>query len=224
MNRRTLPDRETLEAALRARLLMAKIEIEAAVEFYDQTDRYFRKKIDEWERKNAAHSAAYWEEDLGGITRGDLESERGLELRDKLRLNSYFGILNIFGSFERLLLRIFQDMKQSKRMKDKWQKRQPYLTIDGYKDCLKAIGINLTKSPFKWGEIIKLQAFRNAIAHQNGFVTEENVNRLRAYGYKLDQMIEIKETYFRTSVELVNDSSSRLVKEYGRTLQKKTKR
>lgn len=222
MKHQGLPDRDLQEAALRAGLRIVQIDVEAAVEFYDQTHRHFRREIDTWEKKNAVHSPAYWEEDLGGITRGELESERGLELRDKLRLNSYFVILNIFGSFERLLLRIFQDMRDLKLVKDNWQKKQPYLTLDGYKECLKAIGINLTKSPFKWSDIIKLQAFRNAIAHQNGFVTEENIKRLSAYGYKLGQMIEIKEKYLRASIDLVNDSCSRVVKEYSRALRKKS--
>jgi len=42
---RVLTNRTLQEAALRAGLRMLKIDIEIGVEFYEQTARYFRKKI-----------------------------------------------------------------------------------------------------------------------------------------------------------------------------------
>jgi hypothetical protein len=42
---RVLTNRTLQEAALRAGLRMLKIDIEIGVEFYEQTTRYFRKKI-----------------------------------------------------------------------------------------------------------------------------------------------------------------------------------
>jgi hypothetical protein len=225
VKRRELKDRTLQEAALRAGLRMVQIDIEIGVEFYEQTARYFRKRIRTQKENYDAKPASYWEQDVGyGTTRGDLASEEYQESQEMLQLNSYFAVLTIFAAFERFLLRTFQDMKGLKLVKDKWQKKQPYLTLDGYKDGLKAIGIHLAKPPFKWSDILRLQDFRNTIAHQNGFVTEENIKRLRGYRYKIGQRIDIEGKYFRTAVDLVKDSCSQLVNEYGGVLRKRGRR
>jgi hypothetical protein len=71
----------------------------------------------------------------------------------------------------------------------------------------------------------RLQYLRNAIAHQNGFVTEENIGRLRGYGYKtIGQRIDIDDKYFRTAVDLVKDSSSLLVAGYSGVLRNRARR
>jgi hypothetical protein len=141
-------------------------------------------------------------------------------VQELLQLNSYFGVLTIFAAFERCFLRVFQDMKNLKVVKDKWQKKQAFLKLAEYKDALKEIDVFVSKPPFKWSDIIRLQDLRNAIAHQNGFVTDENVKRLRGYGYKEGQRVEISDKYFRTSVNLAKDSSTLLVKEYSNALRK----
>jgi hypothetical protein len=165
------------------------------------------------------YPTSYWDEDSGGITRGELESERGLELQEMLQLNGYFAILNVFAAFERCLLRTFQDMKHLKLVTDK----RKYLILDGYKDSLNGVGIDLTSPPFEWSKIRKLQAYRNAIAHQGGFVTDDNLSRLRSYGYtKEGQRIKISDAYFRSAVDLVKSSSTDVVKEYSKTLRKRS--
>jgi hypothetical protein len=111
-------------------------------------------------------------------------------------------------------------MKSLELVKDNWQKKQAFLKFDQYKDALKRIGVLVAKPPFKWSDIVKLQDVRNAIAHQNGFVTEENIKRLRNYGYKEGQRVDISDRYFSASVNLVKESSTLLVQEYGNALRK----
>jgi hypothetical protein len=224
--KRLIKDRTMLEAAMRAGLRLTHFDIEIGVEFYEQTRSHYIKKEKSLEKKHDAHPASYWEEDVGlGTTRGDLASEEYGELEEMLQLNSYFGVLTVFGALERCFLRIFQDMKSLKLVKDKHQKKRSYLTPGGYKDTLKSVGIHVTKAPFKWSDIIKFQDLRDAIAHQNGFVTEENINRLQGYGYKnLGQRIDISDKYFRGAVELEKESSTLLVKEYSEVIRKLSKR
>lgn len=224
MAKRLVRDRTFREAAMRAGLRLVHMDIEMAVEFHEQTGSHYRRRMKKQKERYEEHPESYWQEDVGyGTTRADLASEQFQELQEMLQFNSYFGVLTLFAAFERCFLRVFQDMKSQKLVK--WQRKQTFLKIDEYKDVLKKIGVFVAKPPFKWSDIIRLQDLRNAIAHQNGFVTEENVKRLRNYGYKEDQRIEISDKYFRASVDLVKESSTMLVKEYGNTLRKiKSKR
>jgi hypothetical protein len=209
------------EAAMRAGLRLVHIDVEIGVGFYEQTRSHYRKKVNTLEKKHDAHPSSYWQQDVGyGTTRGDLASEEYGELEEMLQLNSYFGVLTVFGALERCFLRTFQDMKSLKLVKDERQKKRSYLTLDGYKDALKLIGIHVAQRPFKWSDIIKFQDLRDAIAHQNGFVTEENINRLRGYGYKLGQRVDISDKYFRSAAELAKDSSTLLVKKYSEVIRK----
>jgi hypothetical protein len=214
------------EAAMRAGLRLAHFDIDVGVEFYEQTRSHYRKKVKTLKKKHKAHPSSYWNEDVGyGTTRGDLASEEYGELEEMLQLNSYFGMVTVFAALERCFLRIFQDMKSLNLVEDKWQKKQSYLTLGGYKDALKSVGIHVAKQRFKWSDIIKFQDLRDAVAHQNGFVTEENIDRLRGYGYKeLGQRIDISDQYFRSAVELAKESSTLLVKEYSEVIRKLSRR
>lgn len=206
---------------MRAGLRLVHYDIEFGVEFYEQTRSLYRKKVETLKKKHNAHPSSYWQQDVGyGTTRGDLASEEYGELEEMLRLNSYFGVLTVFAALERCFLRTFQDMKNLNLVTNERQQRMSYLTLDKYKDTLKSIGIYVAKSPFKWGDIIQLQDFRDAIAHQNGFVTEENIDRLRGYGCELGQRVDISDKYFRTAVELAKDSCTKLVKQYSDVIRK----
>jgi hypothetical protein len=222
MKPRLIRDRTMQEAAMRAGLRLTHFDIDFGVEFYEQTRSHYEKKLETLERKHKAHPPSYWNEDVGyGTTRGDLASEEYGALEENLQLNSYFGVLTVFGALERCFLRIFQDMKSLKLVKDKHQKTRSYLTLGGYKDAFKEVDIHVAKRPFKWTDIIKFQDLRDAIAHQNGFVTEENINRLQGYGYKkLGRRIDISDKYFQAAVELAKESSTLLVKEYSEVLRK----
>lgn len=225
MKPRLLPDRTMQEAAMRAGLRLTHYDIDFGVEFYEQTRSHYEKKLKTLEKKHKAQPASYWDEDIGyGTTRGDLVSEEYGALEENLQLNSYFGVLTVFGAFERCFLRVFQDMKSLKLVKDKHQKKRSYLTLGGYKDVLKDVDIHVAKPPFKWSDIIKFQDLRDAIAHQNGFVTEENIKRLQGYGYKkLGRRIDISDKYFQDAIKLAKESSTLLVKEYSEVI-RKTKR
>src|SRR5262249_13657018 len=107
------------------------------------------------------------------------------------------------------------DMKRLKLTKEK----RSYLTLDGYKDSLKEVGITLTQSPFRWDDIRKLQTLRNAIAHQDGNVVPENLGKLRAYGYKkVGQEVNISDQYFQSVVTLVKESCRLLAQQYSAVL------
>lgn len=100
-----------------------------------------------------------------GTSTTEIVAEERRQLEHMLEMNGYFGVLAVYTTFERCLLSTFQDMKRLKLIKDKQYHKKRYLTLDGYKDCLKQSGINLMQPPFRWNDIRKLQTFRNTIAH-----------------------------------------------------------
>jgi hypothetical protein len=55
-------------------------------------------------------------------------------------------------------------------------------------------------------------------------VTDENINKLRSYRYKVGQPIEITDSYFEESMNLVKQSCSQLVQRYSVALSTITNR
>jgi hypothetical protein len=55
-------------------------------------------------------------------------------------------------------------------------------------------------------------------------VTDENINKLRSYRYKVGQRMEITDSYFEDSMNLVKQSCSQLVKGYSVALSAITNR
>jgi hypothetical protein len=212
-----------METFLRAGLRIAEYDLEFADEFHNRTGRYFQKKIEAFKARADSHPDAYWEQDVGGITRGELASEELRELESFAEMNNRFGVLAVFAAFERLVQRIHQDMMNQNLIHDRRFKKV-YLTFDESKDSLAKIGIYVTKAPFDWSNLRKLQTLRNAIAHQDGWVTDENINKLRSYRYKVGQRIEITDSSFGDSMNLVKQSCSQLVKGYSVALSRITNR
>src|ERR1019366_5362485 len=96
-------NRIMMEAFLRAGLRIAATDLEIADEFHGQTGRYFQKKIEAFRASADSQPNSYWEQDLGGITRGELDSEKLGELETLAEMNNRFGLLAVFATFERLL-------------------------------------------------------------------------------------------------------------------------
>ena len=210
-----IPKQPLKETYLRIGVRLLEIDLETIVEFYVHSLSNFQKKIQAIDKKGASRPKSYWKQDLGmGITRGEIVSEERRQLEHMLEMNGYFGVLAVYATFERCLQSTFQDMKRLKLTRDKRQ----YLTLDGYKDCLKQIGIKLAQPPFRWSDIRQLQTLRNAIAHQDGYVIGENEQKLRDYGYKLGDSVVITERYFRSAVELVKESCELVVNQYSALL------
>ncbi len=199
---------------LRASLSLMEIELRTAVEFYEHTASNFQHKLRAIVRDFATLPRSEWERDLGGgMTMGELASDQRHELEALSEMNGYFGTLTAYSVFERCLFYMFRDAKRLKLITDK-RYQKSYLTLDGYKEVFKIIGIDLDKSPFKWIEIRKLQLLRNAIAHHGGFVTPDYAPRVERYGYKVGETIVIDDDYFRSSVTLVRETYSAMVRQY----------
>jgi hypothetical protein len=175
-----------METFLRADLRIAEYDLEFADEFYNRTGRYFQKKIEAFKARVGAHPDAYWEQEVGGITRGELASEELRELESFGEMNNRFGVPAVCAAFERLVQPIHQDMMNQNLIHDRRFKKM-YLTFDESKDSLARIGIQLTKAPFDWINLRKLQILRNATAHQDGWwLMRTSINREVTQGKSTD--------------------------------------
>jgi hypothetical protein len=199
--------------ARRTAVLVALLthDLHAADEFYKHTARSFKRRIREIERTYDQYSDAEMNRDLGGTTMSELAGEQVQETHMLSEMNGYFGILTVYGAFERFLFWMFQDMKNRGEVTGA-ASNQGYLTLEGYKDVLKTSGVYLSQPPFKWSELKKLQAIRNVIAHHNGHVIADQEKWVASYGYKAGDSIVIDDSYFQHTIHIVRDTCSMLSK------------
>jgi hypothetical protein len=108
----------------------------------------------------------------------------------------------VYSIFERFLYDLFGYIKRSKMSVSPQQKKRRYLDLSGYKKVLKANGVNIASSR-GYRELEKLRDFRNAIAHQGVWVTEDNEPTLKRYRFKEGDHITVSEAYFRSSATFV---------------------
>jgi hypothetical protein len=152
------------------------------------------------------------------------------ELRTHLQYNGYFGLLMAFSSLERYLERLYKFTRHiatRPALRDAMLERVGWPRLEDYKDFLVALGITLPKT---WDQIVKLNRFRDAIAHQGGVVTSDNESRLKHYGYK-DKLkyhaykegdwLTVSINDVRKSIKLVQDTADLLTTDYIKALRKK---
>jgi hypothetical protein len=194
-------------------LRLLEDELETVSEFYDCTEFSFRKRIKKLEAQIKPKS--YWTEDVGGgMTRGEIVSDQKMDLESAASLTGYFGVIATYSIFERFLYDLFGYIKRFKMLVPPEFERKRWLDLKGYQRVLKANGIDITTPPIKYGELIKLLNLRNAIAHSGGWVTPDNAQKLKGYGYKEGRQVTISEPYFRTSVTLVRGTIQQVAEQF----------
>lgn len=76
--------------------------------------------------------------------------------------------------------------------------------LDDLKTEFAAIGVRLTEPAVDWQEIKKLQAIRNCIAHNDGWIDEESFEKLAPYGFEHRQtFLALPENYFADTLSLI---------------------
>ena len=98
---------------------------------------------------------------------------------------------------------------------------QKRLSLDYFKSFFKRLGIDLCTAPYDWASVVRLQQYRNAIAHQGGMVTESNYRVLSPYGHALGEQIEISLEYVTGTGRLIDQTVTRFSNNYLVELQKR---
>ena len=161
------------------------------------------------------HPDGYWREDIGfGTTRGEDLAERRQEIESMHDLNRYFGALQIYGVFDRFVWLLFQRALHAKVISNpKFVKPRRFLKYDEMKALLhQEFKTNLDAPPFERVALDKLNAVRNVIVHKGGWVSEDERNRFKGYGFKKIQPLELPSGFFGENFKLIRTTCQLILK------------
>jgi hypothetical protein len=199
---------------VRATVSLVRIEIRAALDFYEHTDANFQRAIRSFDADIAKYPASFWDQEpIEGFSPGDLASDQRVELLSLSELTGTFGIIMVYSIFERFLQNMFEYIKLGNVLSEE-MRRARWLDFKGHKDALKTIGIDITRAPFDYQELLKLNAIRNALTHQGGWVTEENAKKLKPFGFARGNSITISQEYFKSAALLILTTSEDIAEAY----------
>jgi hypothetical protein len=195
---------------------MLRIELDTAERFFRFSEPRFQRELRKLEKEEKSHSESYWNENLDfGTTRGDLLSEEYSQIREMQRLNRYFGVILVYSALDRFLFAIYRDARRLGLVKDKQLGAKPYLDFKGYVQVLrKDLGIDVIGRCTEYAALNKLRNIRNVIAHDAGWVHSSSVKKLKQYGFKTHQQIELPEGYFSEIRKLVMEVCSFVSESY----------
>jgi hypothetical protein len=119
-----------------------------------------------------------------------------------IELNREFAIVGVFRTLERFL-RLFLDPRRHPGFAIPAAKGS---RLEHLKRQYKAIGVDLTRPPFEWREVKKLQEIRNCIAHDEGWIDADRAAALRSYQFpvKKNDRIKLPKGYFVEAYSLVD--------------------
>jgi len=179
-------------------------------EFYYHAGGYFDRRITQMEQKFA---------DVPGNTqRQDFIADELIDLREHKNLAGYFAILMIFSAFERFLQELYDDtiyLASVRELRDVVQQAtRGRVSLENFRAFFKVLGIDLKKDPYDWHNLSRLKKYRDAIAHQGGWLTESNIPELASYGHKVLDKIDISQDYVAQAGDLIEKTTDQFCQDY----------
>ena len=154
-------------------LMLAEFSIGELRSFYHEAKGHFGLRLAGLEARSNNVSPEDEESD-------DL-AHRMEEVAGLLDLNEHFGVVGAYRTFEIFLRNVVNQLRDQGVIQGK---TKSYL--DGLKDQLREVGVDLERPPFQWQEINKLREIRNCIAH-SGWVDSQHVSELRDYTLPVEE-------------------------------------
>lgn len=156
----------------------ARIELSSAREFTKEAVGYFKQSLKEF--KKSAPPRHKWDE-------GEemYHADMVTEIEGNQDLSCYFGLMLTYSALERYFQGVYETTSRLGTIPELREViltvTRKWLRLEDFGTFSKRLGIDLTKKPFEWNGLLKLQEFRNAIAHQRGFITDDNLKALSKY-------------------------------------------
>jgi enamine deaminase RidA (YjgF/YER057c/UK114 family) len=194
---------------------LVRIDMMTLEEYCKHGDSFFAGRLKKF-YQDYEKEPQTWNEDHAVDTR--------IELQTHQEYNAYFGLMMAYSSFERYLQRLYVytgHIATVPELRDVIFQPSTRMTLEEFGRFLRGIGIKISDPPYEWNKIIKLHAFRNAIAHQGGEVTRENENKLKPHGYKLGDDIKATIDDVLENIRLVRETAEMLTKDYVKILREK---
>jgi enamine deaminase RidA (YjgF/YER057c/UK114 family) len=194
---------------------LVRIDMMTLEEYCKHGERFFAGRLKQF-YQDYEQEPETWNEDHAVDIRNELQTHQ--------EYNAYFGLMMAYSSFEQYLQHLYKytgHIGTVPELRDVIFQPPTRMALDEFARFLRAIGIKISESPYEWNKIIKLHAFRNAIAHQGAEVTRENENRLKPFGYKLGDHIKANIDDVIENIRLVRETTGLLTKDYVKILREK---
>ena|ERR1035441_455141 len=201
---------ESLAYRVRIASRLCRAAVHEMRDFYSHAGDYFDRRIKQMEQKFA--------DAPGNTERRDFIADDLIDLREHKNLAAYFAILMIFSAFERFLQGLYDDsiyLASVRELRDVVQQAtRGRVSLENFKEFFKVLEIDLTKDPYDWPKLLRLQKYRDAIAHQGGWVTENNISKLESYGHKVLDKIDISQEYVAEAGDLIDKTTDQFCQDY----------
>jgi hypothetical protein len=185
---------------VRAGLSLVRINLGSAKEYFREANFHFDRQLRDLLAEDQDKPTSYWEEDLGGITRGDLGAERRTAIESNQQLTRQFAVILAYSALERFLLLVCAELASSES--------PPIRKFDQIVKALKKIGIDLRRPPERSRELDRLRELRNAFAHHGGWVNlPEDIAVPMVAGYLADE----RATMRRAAIHILGDGPFRSI-------------
>ncbi len=189
---------------------LCRSEINEMRDFYLHAGGYFDRRIKQLQQKVVRKPSNREYEDF--------VANESLELKEHKNLAGYFAVLMMFSAFERFLQGLYDHtifLSAVPELRDVvLQATQGRVSLESFKLFFKRLGIDLGKPTYNWDALIRLQRYRNTVAHQGGWVTESNFKSLAPYGHKLGEKLEVDIDYVTVTGKLIDGTTDQFSKDY----------
>jgi hypothetical protein len=186
---------------------MGRIRMKELMDFHNQGKETFREAMKAWRKEAKEFESKYEDAD------GDHLIEQRDEIESLLDRGHTFGIVGLYTFLERFLNLVVEHLRAGGA---KISPSKRGLTLHQMRNHLaQHAKIDLTRAPFDWKAIERLQEIRNCIVHADGSITDDFVIRFAKVGMKVkeDTQLKLPKNYFEDSWTLVNKTYQAVYKE-----------
>src|SRR5437016_3670525 len=99
-----------LPVRLRARLTLLRLNLDNVKEYYDEASGHFDRRLQQFLSQDEDKPKSYWEEDVGGMTRGDLAAEERMAIEGDQQMTRQFSLILCYSELERFLIRVCEEL------------------------------------------------------------------------------------------------------------------
>jgi hypothetical protein len=191
---------ETEEIDFGDPLILAEFSLSELRSFYHEATRHFGSRL---AGLGARSKNASPEDEESDYLAGKMEEVEGF-----LDLVQNFGLVGVYRTFEMFLRNVVDQQRRAGAISGKTGRH-----VDKLRKQLKELGVELTKPPFQWQEIKKLQKIRNCIAHNEGWVDKQYVSKLKGCGVPVEEghRLRLPKGYFLEGLQLVAKTCSLVI-------------
>ena len=182
--------------------------------FHDEAEQHFARRGLQIDKKAAEYIPHELANDRGyGHTLEDDFNEQHEDIEGLRQLSREFRLTALYAELEKCMADTFANLCAQNAFQLDEEEEEKYRNVDDFKDVFATAGVILTDLSLHWNRVKRLQAMRNCIAHNGGWVTERHSARLKPYGFPEGNYICLEEKHFTESLDAVQAIARKLLSE-----------